>query len=162
MWNSSLTIKDHFRETQLFNVRAVIALVLSIILIGILMVRMFSLQVIDHDVYTTQSENNRFHISAVAPTRGLIYDANGVILAQNLPTYALVLVPEQIEDIDKIIAELSELIPITDADIRRFNKRRKGSRQYKSIPLRTRLSMKRLPVSLLTGIGLSAPISRQD
>ncbi|MFV2057262.1 MAG: penicillin-binding protein 2, partial [Thiohalomonadales bacterium] len=127
-------------ETQLFNVRAIIVLIISVIMMVILMARLFNLQVMDHDIYTTLSENNRFHIAAVPPTRGLIYDANGVILAQNLPTYALELVPEQIEDIDKTIAELAQLIPITEADIRRFNKLRKGSRQYKSIPLRTRLS----------------------
>jgi len=140
MWNSNLTIKDHFRETQLFNVRAIIALIVSIIMMGILTGRLFMLQVVDNDIYSTLSENNRFHIAAVPPTRGIIYDANGVILAQNLPTYALELVPEQIEDIDKTIAELAKLIPISATDVARFNKRRKSSRKYKSIPLRTRLS----------------------
>ncbi len=135
-----LTIKDHFRETQLFNVRAIIALIVSCTLIVVLIIRLIYLQVVEHELYTTLSENNRFHIGAVPPIRGLIYDRNGVILAQNLPTYTLELTPERVEDIDSTIADLSEIIVISDSDVSRFYREMRRSRPFKSVPLRTRLS----------------------
>lgn len=137
---AGITLKDHFRETQMFNIRAVVALVFCVLAVLTLVVRLFVLQVMHHDIYTTLSENNRFQIAPIPPTRGIIYDHNGVILAQNQPTYALELVPEQVKDIPATIAALQELIPISDLDIERFNKELRSVRKFKSIALRSRLS----------------------
>lgn len=137
---ADIALKDHFRETQVFNVRAIVAFAATALGILILIGRLVFLQVIDHGVYTTLSENNRFQIAPLPPTRGLIYDHNGVILAQNQPTYALELVPEQVKDIDATIAELGKLIPISEDDINGFKKEMKRNRKFKSIALRSRLS----------------------
>lgn len=138
--STGLTIKDHFRETKLFTARSVVALILSGLSIILIITRMIYLQVVDHELYTTLSENNRFHIGAVAPNRGLIYDRKGVLLAQNLPTYALEIVSERVADMAATIEALSAIIPVSENDITRFYRDLKRARPFKPIPLRTRLS----------------------
>ncbi|NOX92139.1 MAG: penicillin-binding protein 2 [Gammaproteobacteria bacterium] len=137
---SHSTLKDHFRETRLFTNRAVIALLLVAALMILLLVRLFYLQVLQHDTYSVQSDNNRVHIRAVPPTRGLIYDRNGALLAENLPSYQLEITRERVSDLDATIAELRQLIEISDENIARFKKRLKRTRRHKPVSLRTRLS----------------------
>ena len=133
-------IKDHFRETRLFASRAVLALLISIGLMIVLLVRLFELQVVQHDTYTVLSDKNRVHIRAVSPTRGLIYDRNGVLLAENLPSYRLEVISEQVDNIDATIAELRQLIDISDDNIAEFKQDLKSNKRYKPISLRSRLS----------------------
>ncbi|WP_455207136.1 penicillin-binding protein 2 [Kaarinaea lacus] len=137
---SAITLKDHFRETRMFNLRVVIALIFSLLLILAIVVRLVYLQIIENEIYTTLSEENRFFISAIPPTRGLIFDRNGVLLAQNLPAYNLELTPERVKNIDATIASLGEIIEITDADIERFKEQLGPYNRFKPIPLKTGLS----------------------
>jgi len=137
---SHSTLKDHFRETRLFTSRAVIALLLSVALLILLLVRLFDLQVLQHDKYSVLSDKNRVHIRPVPPTRGLIYDRNGALLAENLPSFQLEIVRERIEDMDSTIAELRKLIDISDENVARFKKRLKRTQRHKPVALRTRLS----------------------
>lgn len=135
-----LTIKDHFRETKLFNMRAITAVVVSAALLVVLILRLIYLQIVDHEIYATLSEDNRFHIRAIPPTRGLIYDRNGILLAQNFPTYALEITPERVKNIDETLKSLAELITIDESDLSRFKRELKRNRPFKAIPIRTRLS----------------------
>jgi len=137
---AAITLKDHFRETQMFNVRVVVSLIFALFCILLIVIRLIYLQIVDHDLYTTLSEENRFFINAIPPNRGLIYDRNGVLLAQNLPAYNLELIPERVKNIDATIASLAEIIEITDADIERFKEQLGPYNRFKPIPLRTRLS----------------------
>lgn len=134
------TLKDHFRETRLFTQRAVVALVLILFLLGILVARLINLQIFEHNTYTVLSDKNRVHIRAVPPIRGLIYDRNGVLLAENLPSYLLEIIPEQIDDMESTLAELGKLITINDDDLKSFRQRLKNTRPYQAISLRNRLS----------------------
>lgn len=135
-----LTIKDHFRETKLFNVRAVTAVIVAAMLIVVIIARLIYLQIVDHELYSTLSEDNRFHIRAIPPTRGLIYDRNGILLAQNFPTYALEITPEQVKNMDETLQALSQLVTIDENDMERFKRELKRNRPFKAIPIRTRLS----------------------
>ena len=135
-----IAIKDHIRESQLFTSRAIIALMGIILALLAIVSRMVYLQIIGHEHYTTLSQNNRVSIQPLAPTRGLIFDRNGVILAQNLPTYALEIVPERVEDLDQTIDALANIIDISDSDIERFNEQLAQKRHFQPIPLRHRLS----------------------
>ena len=137
---AGITLKDHFRETQMFNIRVALALIFSLGMILVIIIRLIFLQIFDHDLYTTLSEQNRFFISSIPPTRGLIYDRNGVLLAQNLPAYNLELIPERVKNIDATIASLGEIINISDADIDRFKDQLGPYNRFKPIPLRTGLS----------------------
>jgi penicillin-binding protein 2 len=141
LYKSNNTIKDHFRETRLFTTRAAVALIITITLMLVLLGRLVTLQVLEHESYQVLSDRNRIHIRPVTPTRGLIYDRNGVLLAQNLPSFSLDLVPEQIEDMDDTIKQLAEIITISEEEIKTFKARlKKSSRRHKPVSLRSRLS----------------------
>lgn len=135
-----ITIKDHIQESQLFLNRTVASLFIVIILISILIIRMFFLQVVKHNEYETQSNDNRLRLMPLSPTRGLIYDKNNQLLAENLPTYSLEIIPEQIKNLDNTIHRLQKIVHITDYDIAQFKKTLKQKRRFDSIPIRFRLS----------------------
>lgn len=135
-----LPIKDHLRETMLFNRRMLVAGVVVVLLIFILLGRLAQLQLFEHEHYTTLSENNRVSIRPLVPTRGLIYDRNGVLLAQNLPSFRLELVPERVPDMDQTLDELAKLVRISDEDLDRFREQLKVTRRFEGVPLRFRLS----------------------
>ena len=138
--NERVALKDHFRETRLFQSRVILALVICIVLSLTIIVRLIYLQIIDHEHFNTLSNDNRVNILPIPPTRGLIYDRNGVLLAQNLPSFNIELIPEQIKNIDETINELSKILPISEEDIQRFNKIRKQKSPFESIPLLSRLN----------------------
>ena len=161
----SLTIRDHFRETLLFQRRILFSVIFGCILLASLIGRLFYLQVISHDHYTALSEYNRVSIVPIAPTRGLIYDRNGVLLAQNVPSRTLELIPEHIPDLDATLKKLRSLIHISDDEIDRFNDLRKKKRRFEGIPLRYRLDdseAARIAVNLdhLPGVEITAELMR--
>ncbi len=133
-------IKDHNKEARLFNSRVLLGLICVVILLSLLIGRMAHLQLDNHDHFTTLSEKNRVRLLPEPPIRGLIFDREGRILAENMPTYTLVIIPELVEDIENTIASLAEIIEISEYDITRFKKLRKRGRRFHSIPLRYRLS----------------------
>ncbi|MCB1866602.1 MAG: penicillin-binding protein 2 [Chromatiales bacterium] len=135
-----LRINDYFRESQTFLARAVAAFVLVGLLVGAIVARMAFLQVHEYEHFATLARGNQVKVEPLAPTRGLIYDRNGVLLADNLPSYDLELVPERIADLDATIARLRELLTIDENDLERFEKLRRQSRPYAGVPLRIRLS----------------------
>lgn len=127
-------LKHLFRK-RLFAVFLIIGL-LSLALLG----RLFYLQVIQHHYYTTLSANNRISLAPIAPARGIIYDRNGVVLAENLPAYTLVLVPDQIHNLAKTIQRLSKVISITPEDKTLFYKELQRKRSFEQVPLKTKLT----------------------
>ncbi len=154
-----------YRDTRIFTIRAVTALVFVLLLTLVLVARLVYLQVLSHDHFTTLSQKNRVSIYPVPPIRGLIYDRNGVVLAENVPTFRLELIPERIKDIDATIGELRKLLPIDDSAIERFHKERKRKRSFNSIPLRFRLSDEEVAVFAVNryrfpGVDIKAGLTR--
>jgi penicillin-binding protein 2 len=135
-----IQLKDSHRETRINNARTVIAILMVIGLLGIVVVRYYSLQITDYEVYRTESERNRVQLQPLPPKRGLIYDRNGVLLADNRPSYMLSIVREQVKDLEATLAELSELLPISDSDLDNFHKKLARRRPYEAVPLRFRLT----------------------
>lgn len=138
--SARIAIKDHIRESQLFTSRAVIAFIGIVLVMLAIVARMVYLQILGHEHYTTLSQNNRVSIQPLPPTRGLIFDRNGVILAQNLPTYALEIVPERVADLDTTLAELAQIVDIQASDLERFHQRLEQKRRFQPVVLRHRLS----------------------
>ncbi len=162
---SNVTIKDHLREAHLYNQRVLVASIIVTLCFLALIIRTFYLQVIDHEHYSTLSEDNRFTLMPLAPTRGLIYDRNGILLAQNVPTFTLELTPEHIENINNTIKTLEKFITVTPEDKKRFFKLVKKKRRFDGVPLRFRLSdeeVARIAVNQfrLPGIKISAELTR--
>lgn len=161
----SLALKDHLRDEQVFGSRLIIATVFVIILILLLISRLIYLQIINQEHYATLSENNRVSIKPIQPIRGLIYDRNGVLLAENIPSFTLELVPEHIKNIPELIKKLQNIITISKDDIQRFNKKLKRKRRFEGVTLRYRLSddeVARLSVKQFTlpGVEIRAELSR--
>ena len=136
----ALTIKDIAQEVQLIKSRVVFCCVLLSVMCVLLLARMFQLQVIEHEHFATLSEDNRVKIVPVPPTRGLVFDRNGTVLAQNTPTYSLEVVPEAVEDIDSLPDRLRDLVEISEEDEADFRALLNRKRRFDSVPLRTRLS----------------------
>ncbi|MCG8489504.1 MAG: penicillin-binding protein 2 [Chromatiales bacterium] len=133
------SLKDYLHESQLFLGRAIVSGTLVILALVVLVGRLFFLQVENHEHFTTLSQDNRVKLEPLPPTRGLIFDRNGAILAQNLPAYSLEIIPEKTKDLAETIAQIGEIISITEDDIQRFHRLRKQRRRFDSIPIRVRL-----------------------
>src|SRR3990167_4872620 len=114
------TFKDHTFERQLFLSRLLVGGSVTLFLIAVLIVRLVYLQVYEHEYYSTKSDNYRIHVQPVSPTRGRIYDRNGVLLADNKPSYTLTLVKENAGDIDASIEQLRTLIGFTPEEEEKF------------------------------------------
>ncbi len=133
-------IRDHIRESHRFLGRSVFAGIFVVLSLSAVGVRLFYLQVVDHAHYTTLSQDNRVKLVPLPPTRGLIYDRNGAVLALNRPAYSLEITPEQVPDLEKTLADLSLLLDITQNDLERFHRLRSQRRRFDSIPIRVRLT----------------------
>lgn len=137
---SRLSIKDYKFEARLFRARSFQAALLVLLLLLIVLARMAWLQIEMHSHYQTRSKENRVKLIPQGPTRGLIYDTNGAILAENQTTYTLQIIPERIKNIEGTIERLKQLLEISDEDIERFNKIRNQRRRFEGIPIRLRLT----------------------
>lgn len=138
--STRFTLKDHFRESRLINGRLLVAALLSILVFSVVVVRLVVLQVFEYEHFDSLSNRNRVDIEPLPPQRGLIYDRNGVIIAENIPTFSLEMVPEKVEDIDHTLDELSQLLALTDEDIADFQARLKRHRRFQQVVIRQRLT----------------------
>jgi len=111
------------------------------VLLAVLLLRYHSLQIKQHEKFATLSDENRVHIRSVPPTRGLIFDRNGVILAENRPSYTLSVVRERTENIDELLQKIDEILQLEGSELERFEAQRKQYRRaYEGIPLRFQLT----------------------
>ncbi|NOU52556.1 penicillin-binding protein 2 [Pseudoalteromonas sp. JBTF-M23] len=159
------TIRDHSAEANLFARRAFIGFIFVVSLIGLLLMNVYNLQVVDFDTYKTRSNDNRIKVIPVAPNRGLIYDRNGVLLAENRPVYNLEVVPEEVENLDKSLLEISQLLAISDQQINDFKEDIRNNRRFKSQVLKARLDEKEVAVFSVNqhkfpGFSIEARLSR--
>ncbi|MGB5543272.1 MAG: penicillin-binding protein 2, partial [Gammaproteobacteria bacterium] len=102
-------LKDHWREQRMFLARVIAGGALVVALTLFVMLRLVDLQVFNFEHFSELSFGNRVRIEALPPTRGLIYDRNGVVLAENLPSYQLEMIPEQVTDINGSLEALVSL-----------------------------------------------------
>jgi len=133
-------IKDYLVESQLFLNRAIVAGPFVMLCLFFLLLQLTNLQITSHEHYTTLSRDNRVKLVPLPPVRGLIYDRNGVIVAQNQPTYSLEVTPEQVQDMDRTLEELSGLIEINDDQLKRFNRLKQQRRRFESLPQKISLT----------------------
>ncbi|WP_420592318.1 penicillin-binding protein 2 [Bacterioplanoides sp.] len=139
MWEHSF--RDKSAEKLLFRSRAIVLAIIIFLMLCILGWRMVHLQIDLHEKYRDLSENNRIQLKPIAPNRGLIYDRNGVLLAENVPSYSLTLVPERVNDMEQTISYLDKLIGISERNKEQFEKRRKYRRRpFEPVVLRHKLS----------------------
>ena len=136
----TLHFKDTRLERRVFAARAVVIFLISLALVLALLARLVQLQVVEHHSYATRAEENRIQVQPLPPDRGLIYDRNGVLLADNRPVRSLALVVELVPDLDALIDALRERVDLDDADIAQFHRRVRHRRPHEPVALKLNLS----------------------
>lgn len=160
------TLKNPEQELRIFRVRALLAVLVVIVLTSLLVGRLGYLQIVQHDLYSTRSEKNRVRVEPLPPNRGLIYDRNGTLLAENRPTYNLTLVRERVDDLDDTLALIVDLLELPEEEIEAFQVRsRQRQRPFQPALLMSDLSeeqIARLAVNrhLLPGVEVEAQLLR--
>ena len=128
------------RELEQLRFRVGFALVAVLLAFLGLFARFVYLQVIKHDYYLTRAEENRISLVPVVPNRGVIVDRNGIVLARNYSGFTLEITPSKVPDLEHSLDELAKVISIELKDRRRFKRLMEESKNFESIPIRTRLS----------------------
>lgn len=133
--------RDEQLEVRLIQGRLQFIALIILACLAVLALRYHYLQIEQFEQFTTLSDENRIHVRAVPPTRGLIFDRNGVLLAENKPSYTLSVVPENVPNMLELIDKLSVIVDLTESDIERFEEQfHPGRRPFEAVPLRYSLS----------------------
>ncbi|UXJ51945.1 penicillin-binding protein 2 [Pseudomonas citronellolis] len=136
-----IQLKDHEKDARLVRRRVVVGAVAIFLLALVLVARMYHLQVTQYEYHSTLSENNRVHVQPIPPNRGLIYDRNGVLIADNRPSFSLTVTRERTENLQQELQALVEILGLTEEDKAIFEKRMKqGRRPFESVPIMFELS----------------------
>ncbi|MBI5924787.1 MAG: penicillin-binding protein 2 [Aquabacterium sp.] len=133
-------LKNLEQELSRFRARLWAAAGFVLFCFGLLVFRLYVLQVVRHDDLATQAENNRIAVVPIVPNRGLIVDRHGVVLANNYSAYTLEITPSKVDNVEATIEALSHIVDIQARDRRRFKRLREESKSFESIPIRTRLT----------------------
>lgn len=159
-------IKDANNEKRIFALRSIVASILILALTTSLLVRLYNLQIVNHQHFQTLSDKNRMQLQSIAPNRGLIFDRNGLILADNQPVFSVSIIPEYVSSIDDAIEKISQLIDISESQVERFKNRLKRSRRpFQPIPLKTKLNDQEIAMievrrHELAGVEIQAELAR--
>ncbi|MDQ8039091.1 MAG: penicillin-binding protein 2 [Rickettsiella sp.] len=140
MLKSINTFKNIRQEHKLFKRRALAILTGITLFTVILLGRLIYLQIFQHKLYTTLARHNQLGLVPIEPTRGLIYDRNGILLAENKPIYNLVVTPDLVPHMAETITALSKIIKIDPEDIKQFERQRHLHHRFEPVPLRVKLS----------------------
>jgi penicillin-binding protein 2 len=159
-------LKDPHRERRIFAARTVIAGLFVLVLTGCLMARLYYLQMMNHSHFQTLSDKNRMQLQSVPPTRGLIYDRNGILLADNQPVFSVAIVPERAGDTEAALAAVTRILQIEEDQIERFRARLlRPRRPHQSVILKSKLTeeeIARIEVRRheLKGVEIEAELAR--
>ena len=137
---ASKHIKDHRKEKELFLNRTIISIFVGLLLISVVFIRLYQLQVVENEFFAEKAHGNRINIRATLPPRGMIYDRNGRILAENKTAFQLELIPEQVKDIDDSLMRLSNLGLIDNDSINSIKTEIRKTQQFKPVTIRTSLT----------------------
>ena len=136
-------IKNYFAENRLFAIRSIVAGVIAGVLLSAVAGRLFYLQVLKHDYYSTLSQGNRIRTEPIPPSRGLILDRHGVVLADNLPAYQIELVREQVGDgkaLDATLALLVKIGLLRSEEVANTRRNIMLHKVYESVPIKLQLN----------------------
>ncbi|RZV53954.1 MAG: penicillin-binding protein 2 [Pseudomonadales bacterium] len=134
-----IELRDTAYERRIFQQRMITSLLIFFLVAATLIFRYVNLQVFQHDRFVTESNRNRIHTLPVAPRRGLVYDRNGKLLAENQPSYSLAVTVERSEDLDELLVDLQQLFDIDSRSITKFRQRLRRRTPYQAVPLKFRL-----------------------
>ncbi|MCJ7558322.1 MAG: penicillin-binding protein 2 [Gammaproteobacteria bacterium] len=131
----NITLKDHWREQRTFVARIIIGAIIGLVLIGLVVARLVNLQVTNYEHFSALSKGNRIRIEPLPATRGLIYDRNGQIIAQNMPAYQLELTREGVQNVDETLARLVSMDLLHTSDLNRLSGLIRSRRKFEPVTL---------------------------
>lgn len=136
-----IRLKDHEKDARLIRRRALVGAAAVVLLMTVLIARLYYLQVVQYEYHSTLSENNRVHVQPIPPSRGLIFDRNGVIIADNRPSFSLTLTRERAGDWERVLDVIVEVLGFGADERALFDKRvRQGRRPFEPVPVLFELS----------------------
>ncbi len=106
--------------------------------------RMRHLQLDQADEYRLLAEENRINIRLIPPARGEIFDRNGILLARNEPSYRIIMVPEDTDDVDRVIDKLATLVELDPDELDRAMTEMRRSPPFLPITIADRVSWEEL------------------
>ncbi len=140
-----LALKDHTWESRIYFERIVVGFGILVVLTLFLVARFFYLQIVQHDVYATLSDKNRIQVQPLPPIRGLIFDRNGELLADNSPSFNLTITPERVDDLDATLSHLDRIVGLRDDQVDTFRKRlKRRQRPFESVPVLFKLTQEEI------------------
>lgn len=141
---SKPNLQNHQRESRLFSRRCYAIFAFIVFFILLILIRLVFLQVVEHKTYTDMSVHNMLRVIPIEPTRGLIYDRNGVLLAKNIPVFSLDIIPGEVPNLKNTINNLSKIISLQPNDLQLFQHALIEHRRYQPVPIKYKLSEKDL------------------
>ncbi len=133
-------LKQPFHEKRIFTERIIVAVIIVSLIFLLLLSRYFYLQVIQHQTYSEQAEQNKIKFSRIDPTRGLVYDRNGVLLAENITTYKLQFTAEKVKDLDQKLVDIQSIVSMTKEELLRIKEQLKYNPVFKPLTIKAKLS----------------------
>lgn len=139
-------MKQHFplknvqQEKQIYRSRVFIAIGIVVVCFGLLLARYIYLQVVNHQQFVTASDNNRIRLQPIPPTRGYIYDRNGILLADNYPVFTATLSKADVDNLDDTLKRLTPILDLSQEDLDRFNSRIKTAKKTERVALKLNLN----------------------
>lgn len=161
-----IRLKDHEKDARLVRTRVLVGAVAVVCLLCVLIGRLYYLQVIQYEYHSTLSENNRVHVQPIPPPRGMIYDRNGVVIADNRPSFNLSITRERAGKWQETLDTVVEVLGLTADDRALLEKRlRQGRRPFEPVPILMELSeeqIARIAVNQfrLPGVDVVAQLTR--
>ena len=158
-------LRDTRREWMINRSRLIVAVLAIIVVLGVLVYRYYSLQIVQHDDFMTQSDRNRIRVEVIPPTRGQIVDRKGRLLAANKPTFVIGVVRERSEDPAALVDTLTERLSLSDLELKAFQERSERRRPFEAVPIKLGLddaALATVAVDLhqLPGVVVDAKLTR--
>lgn len=158
-------LRDTRREWMINRSRLIAALVGISLLLTVLIYRYYSLQIIQHDDFLTQSDRNRIRVEVIPPPRGQIVDRKGRVLAGNKPTFVVGVILERSEDPGELIETLAQRLSLTQSELEAFRERSSRRRPFEAVPLKlglddTALASVAVDLHMLPGVVVDAQLTR--
>ena len=158
-------LRDTRREWMINRSRLIVAVLAIIVVLGVLVYRYYSLQIVQHDDFMTQSDRNRIRVEVIPPTRGQIVDRKGRLLAANEPTFVIGVVRERSEDPAALVDTLTERLSLSGRELKAFQERSERRRPFEAVPIKLGLddaALATVAVDLhqLPGVVVDAKLTR--
>lgn len=119
---------DSQKENTIFKRRVLLLGLLIFMGLCGLIFRYWYLQVYTYEKYVTLSDNNRIKLISAPPSRGYIYDRNGILLADNHPVFTAVIAPDEIENAEQTLNLLTPIFNLTPEEVEEALKALKKSK----------------------------------